>query len=149
MSWRRRAWRPDSPAWPPYLLPSPSAETQRVVADLVAEGHLGRHIRRTRTVYLQRRAALVHAIEQSCGNWLHLGPEEAGLHLLARLDPAVDDIALARAAWRAGLGVTPLSPWGVQAKFGPGVLLSFANVPADAAEAQAGRLAAMLAQHFG
>lgn len=134
---------------PAYLLPSPSAETQRVVADLVAEGHLGRHIRRTRTLYLRRRAALASAIETSCGKWLHVRPEEAGLHLLAMLDPGVDDIALVREAWRAGLGIAPLSPWGAEARYSPGLLLSFANLPAAAAEAQTGRLAEVFARYFG
>jgi len=132
-----------------YLLPSTSLETQRVVAALVSEGHLGRHIRRTRALYAQRRAALLAALEASCGKWLRIGRGAEGMHLLARLPPDVDDVALARHAVGAGLAPGPLSPWAVEAGFGPGLVIAFSNVPADAAPRQARRLADVLREQLG
>ncbi len=51
---------------------------------------------------------------------------------------------MARRATEAGLGPVPLSVWSVEADHGPGLVLSFTNIPAEAAGEQARRLSALL-----
>ncbi len=45
---------------------------QAVMADFIREGHLGRHIRRMRMLYSQRRTALVEAIQKYMGDKLEV-----------------------------------------------------------------------------
>src|SRR5579859_6912583 len=67
---------------------------QRVMTDFIREGHFARHIRRMRTLYMERRTALVEAIGEEMGGRLEVVGAEAGMHLVALLPPGVDDIAL-------------------------------------------------------
>jgi len=132
-----------------YLTPSASLGAQRAVADFVAQGHLGRHIRRMRALYAARRAALVAALQSACGARLSINVQDTGMHLLAHLPRGMDDVALTwHTAAEAGLGPVPLSPWAVEAEFGPGLMLGFANTPVEAVEAQARLLAEVLDRHF-
>jgi GntR family transcriptional regulator/MocR family aminotransferase len=127
------------------LVPSQSLLAQMTVADFIAEGHFARHIRRMRRLYRERRAALVAALQAEFGAAWQIGLEESGMHLLARLPPRIDDVALARKAAAAGLGVMALSSWAVQAACGPGLIIGFANTPAP----RAARDVRLLAQALG
>lgn len=63
--------------------------TQSVLAAFIRDGHLARHVRHMRTVYAERREALLDGLQSELGEWLQLIPSEAGLHLAARIrDPA-------------------------------------------------------------
>jgi len=64
------------------------AVMQGVLATLIREGHLSRHVRRMRTLYAARRDALLEGFAL-LAPWLAPIPSEAGLHAAARLrDPA-------------------------------------------------------------
>lgn len=82
---------------------------QAVLADFLGEGHFGRHLRRMRLLYGERRAVLVEALRQEIGDALRVVGDAAGLHLTARLPAGVDDRAIAEQAARQGLWVMPLS----------------------------------------
>jgi len=131
-----------------HLAPSGSLLVQRAASDFIAQGHFGRHIQRMRALYAERRAALVAALDASCGAWLRIDAQDTGMHLLARLPAGTDDVALARLVADAGLGPAPLSPWAIQAACGPGLLMGFANTPVEAAASQARRLRDVLSEHF-
>lgn len=124
------------------LAPSQALLAQLSVAEFLAEGHFARHIRRMRRLYRERREALVAALADQVGPDWEIGLQESGMHLLARLPPGTDDVALAGKVAAAGLGPVALSPWAIKARYGPGLLLGFANIPA----AHAGRAAAQLAR---
>lgn len=81
---------------------------QAVLAEFVLEGHHLRHLRRMSAEYAERREALAHGVAQYLPN-VPFAPPQAGLHALLRLDGR-DDEALASAASRHGVSVTPLSP---------------------------------------
>jgi GntR family transcriptional regulator / MocR family aminotransferase len=112
--------------------------SQLAVAEFMTEGHFARHVRHMRAVYAERRAALVAALQASFGDRLRIGLQDSGMHLIAYLPAGSDDAALARRAESAGLAPVPLSPWAIEAKTGPGLVMSFANV-APAAAAQVAR----------
>ena len=126
------------------LQPVANALGQATVAAFIAEGHLARHVSRMRRLYADRRAALVAALDAACGDRLQVVPRAGGMHLLARLRDDIDDAAVATRAQAMGLAPVPLSRAAVRPGTGPGLLLGFANVPVEAAEREAARLAAAL-----
>ena len=132
----------------------PSAIVQPVLAAFMAEGHFAAHVRRMRTVYARRRAALLTAGERHLAGLLELVPGEGGLHLVGRMTEALaarlsDREAEARAA-AAGLAPRALSRF----YLGPpeasycdppqGLLLGFAALQDERIEPAVVRLAAAL-----
>ena len=82
---------------------------QAVMTDFIREGHFARHIRRTRALYAQRRAALVEAIRKHLGEQLEVVGAEAGMHLAALLRSGVNDVTVAQKAAQLGIAAQPLS----------------------------------------
>lgn len=82
---------------------------QRAMTDFMREGHFGRHIRRMRLHYMERRRLLADLIRSRLPGSLEVIGSEAGLHLVAMLPRGLDDVAIAKAAAAAGLSVIPLS----------------------------------------
>jgi GntR family transcriptional regulator/MocR family aminotransferase len=87
----------------------PATLYQRAMTDFMREGHFGRHIRRMRLHYMERRRLLADLIRSRLPGRLEVIGSEAGLHLVAMLPGGVDDVAVAGAAAKAGLSVIPLS----------------------------------------
>jgi GntR family transcriptional regulator/MocR family aminotransferase len=113
---------------------------QAVVAAFITSGHFGRHIRRMRVLYAERRTALSAAMGSGATLEMSLG----GMHLLARFPGAEDDTVLAKRALAAGLAPTALSASGMAHDCGQGLLLGFPTVPAAEAESVAARLRAAI-----
>ncbi len=105
------------------------ALTQAVVADFMTEGHFARHIKRMRTLYADRRAALAEVF----GEQIHIELQAGGMHLLARFEDGQSDLELAARATVHGLAPAPLSPWRVEKDCGQALLLSFTNIPVERA----------------
>ncbi|MGG2395720.1 PLP-dependent aminotransferase family protein [Pseudomonas sp. SH1-B] len=116
---------------------------QAVTADFLDQGHFARHLKRMRTLYAERRDHLAKALETVLGARLRVELQAGGIHLLARLDAAQDDRALATRAQAEGLAVMALSQWSQQHPCGSGLLLGFTNV---ASAEQALHLARRLAE---
>ncbi len=83
---------------PPYLVPivkrakslterEVSILEQRALTQLIDEGHLDRHIRRTKGTYAKRRAALFQAITRYLKKFATIAPSSAGMHLIVQFDP--------------------------------------------------------------
>lgn len=127
------------------LHPDRSLLVEAVVAEFMRAGHLARHVRRMRGLYARRRKALADALREVFGERFRLGLQAGGMHLLARLDPGEDDVALARAARAHRLAPQPLSRAAVERPIEPGLLLGFTNVPEERARVHAEQLARALA----
>jgi GntR family transcriptional regulator/MocR family aminotransferase len=85
---------------------------QAALAAFIAEGHLARHLRRTRALYDERRLAFLEEA-QTLHEWVELGPATAGMHVAAFFrNPGVDDRAVAADCARAGVDVHPLTKYG-------------------------------------
>jgi GntR family transcriptional regulator/MocR family aminotransferase len=82
---------------------------QAALADFVEQGHFGRHLRRMRMVYAERRAALCQALARELGDRLEVVGASAGLDLAVLLAPGVDDVACAQRLAAAGIEAHPLS----------------------------------------
>jgi len=124
---------------------SPSVD-QAVLAEFIEEGHFARHIRRTRSLYAARQAALVEAVRRELDGLLEVAPDEAGIHLVGWLKEGSDDRAASQAAARLGVDAQPLSAFTLEHKRRPGLLLGYAGYDERRLRDAARRLAAALKQ---
>ena len=90
----------------------------------------------------QRRPTVAIGLERP---WLRLEPGDTGLQMLGWLPAGWSDQAVARAAARVGLEVTPLSRLVIQRPLPPALLLGFGAFSAPEITAAAARLATVLA----
>ncbi len=114
---------------------------QGALADFLADGHFGRHVRKMRALYAERRATLLRALD---GLPLEPYAADTGMHCIAWLPRGSDDVAVARAAADHAVDVTPLSRFSLSRAPRPGLLLGYAGVDATAIKAGARRLALAL-----
>ncbi|WP_317204371.1 PLP-dependent aminotransferase family protein [Janthinobacterium sp.] len=107
---------------------------QMVLADFIAEGHFGRHIKRTRELHGERRALLLRAIGRELDGELRCGPSDTGLEICAHFRRGHDEDAVARAGLEQGIELRPLGHYAEPdaapgCRAAPGLLLGFAAVP--------------------
>jgi GntR family transcriptional regulator/MocR family aminotransferase len=93
----------------------PSLE-QVVLAEFISAGHLARHVRRMREVYLERRTNLLKATDENLAEWLEVKPPAAGTHAIGWLRGGLSDRSAARAALDAGVETRPLSAYCFKAR---------------------------------
>jgi GntR family transcriptional regulator/MocR family aminotransferase len=109
---------------------------QLALADFMAEGHFTRHLRKMRLLYLERRDALVDALERELGDSLEVSVPEAGMHLVAWLRAGGTAQAVAHRAAAHGLRILAILQTGGRSLPRDGLLLGFAS--ATPAELRAG-----------
>ena len=110
---------------------------QLVLARFIAEGRLAAHLRRMRTLYRDRRSALLGALASHAADVLDVGePPDAGLHFAVRLTVDADDVAVSRTLKARGVFAAPLSSYYARPPRTRGFVLGFANTATvDAAPA--------------
>lgn len=108
---------------------------QGVLAAFIREGHLARHLRRTRAIYDERRLAFLEEA-QILTDVLELGPARAGMHVTGIFKDQralrLDDRAVAAECARAGIDVHPLSKYGAVGR--GGIVFGFAAASRAAAK---------------
>lgn len=124
----------------------PPTLEQAVLADFMGEGHFERHIRRSRSLYRERRDTLLAAAAQHLTGLLELAPADAGFYVLGRLPDGVRDTELQIRGQACGLELMPLSSFYQQQPAGNGLLLGFAAVKPGAIKRSVVRLAGLLAE---
>lgn len=106
---------------------------QGVLAAFINEGHLARHLRKTRALYDARRLGFLEEAKV-LADVLEFGPARAGMHVSALFRKAgVNDRAIADECARAGVEVHPLSKYGATDR--SGLVFGFAGVTRAAARA--------------
>jgi GntR family transcriptional regulator / MocR family aminotransferase len=107
---------------------------QGVLAAFIHEGHLARHLRRTRAIYDERRIAFLEEA-QILADVLDFGPATAGMHVTGIFKDGqmlrVDDRAVTAECARAGVEVHPLSKYGATDR--GGLVFGFAGASRAAA----------------
>jgi GntR family transcriptional regulator/MocR family aminotransferase len=106
---------------------SPTLE-QEVLAEFIADGHFERHVRRARTRYAERRAALLAALDAHLGDRVEVVGANAGVHVLVWLRD-VTARALPRvieAAAGQGVGVYSIAPYFFRPPRRAGLILGYA-----------------------
>lgn len=82
---------------------------QAAMADFMASGEFGRHLRRIRQLYRERRDALLNALAKHFGHCEVFG-DQAGMHLVWKLPEGLPDAAEVEArGLAAGVGVCSLA----------------------------------------
>jgi GntR family transcriptional regulator/MocR family aminotransferase len=104
---------------------------QAVMADFIREGHFARHIRRMRMLYLERRTALVEAIQNQLKDRLEVIGAEAGMHLAALLPPGISDVAISKKAAEIGISAMPLSSCYLKTPVRSGLILGYGGTDAS------------------
>jgi GntR family transcriptional regulator/MocR family aminotransferase len=108
--------------FPPYLY-------QEVLTDFMNLGHFGRHLRKMRELYRERRTVLVENLKSEFGDLLEVHGTEAGMHLTVTLPKGMRDREVAEKAAKNGLWVWPLSPCYFGKKPRQGLILGFGSTP--------------------
>jgi GntR family transcriptional regulator / MocR family aminotransferase len=104
---------------------------QGVLAAFITDGHLARHLRKTRALYDERRLAFLEEAK-ILEDVLEFGPARAGMHVTARFKQAtIDDRAVAAECARGGVDVHPLSKYGATDR--GGLVFGFAGASRAAA----------------
>lgn len=115
---------------------------QLVLARFIGEGRLAAHVRRMRTLYRERRAALLAALARHAWDVLDVGePPDAGLHFAVRLKVDVDDAEVSRRVREHGVFAAPLSSYYARPPRTRGFVLGFANTAVQQAAPAVRRLA--------
>jgi GntR family transcriptional regulator/MocR family aminotransferase len=103
---------------------------QAVLTDFIREGRFARHIRRMRMLYMERRRALVNAIQIQMGDMAEVIGAEAGMHLVVLLPRGTDDVAVSRKAAQRGISAMPLSVCYSKAPTRGGLILGYGGANA-------------------
>jgi Transcriptional regulators containing a DNA-binding HTH domain and an aminotransferase domain (MocR family) and their eukaryotic orthologs len=116
---------------------------QLAFAEFLASGGYDRHLRRLRRGYRVRRDAVVAAVRRYLPS-ARISGVAAGIHLVVELPAGTDDVAVARAARRSGLGPLALSRLRLRPGGPPGLVLGYATHPPDVLTEAVARLAALI-----
>jgi GntR family transcriptional regulator / MocR family aminotransferase len=101
------------------------------LALFISEGHLERHIRRTRTVYAQRRQQLIEGLNKLMPGRVTMFAIGGGTHLLVRLNTNMEMKEVLAAAANAALPMVSTAPYYIGPPREGEYLISFANLDAE------------------
>ncbi|MGH7541497.1 MAG: PLP-dependent aminotransferase family protein, partial [Gemmatimonadota bacterium] len=101
---------------------------QAALADFIAAGHFGRHIRRMRGVYAERLEVLLETSKERLSGLLEIPRLDAGLQTVGWLRGGIDAEAATTAAAERDVEVVPLSRYTLEKKEREGLQLGFAAV---------------------
>lgn len=119
---------------------------QLALAQFIDEGHLDRHVRRSRREYRARHDRIAAGLDADFGRWLRRIPSVAGLHLAAwARDVEPDRVeAWVRGAAAEGVAVQSLATYAQQAGR-PGLVIGFGAIPLSRIDEGLARLRRVLA----
>ena len=106
---------------------SPLVE-QSALTDFINEGHLERHVRRMRTLYGQRREALVEAFSVHLKGRATIIGDEAGMHVMVRLKTTLTDSELIARAAKRGVELISARQYYLQAKYNSEFIFGYSNL---------------------
>lgn len=106
--------------------------TQAVLTDFIREGHLARHVKRTRTLYAERQEVLLESSAKHLGGLLEVQASEMGMHLVGWLPENVSDAIVSQRAAEHDVEALPISAYASRPLERGGLLLGYAAVsPAE------------------
>jgi GntR family transcriptional regulator/MocR family aminotransferase len=121
--------------------------SQAALAEFMRSGDFGRHLRRMRRVYEQRRNAFIEALREFADpSLLMLKMTDTGLHLSASLSTRVRDRDVAREAYSRGISCWALSSFTVNA-YANGFIFGFANCDEATTRDAVATFATIVAHH--
>jgi len=124
--------------FPPYLY-------QEVLTDFIRMGHFGRHIRRMRQLYSERRAVLVRCLREEFGEQIEIHGAAAGMHLTVTFPRGIQDREIATRATLERLWIWPVSTSYMGEDARQGFILGYGSTAAEQIPRAVGRLRALCA----
>ena len=106
-------------------------ETQLALAEFIGGGHFASHLRRMRSLYAERRNAVIDAGQTALAGLADIDCSESGLNALAWLTNGREDRAVQRDVLEAGLQCYPLSDYTIATARPNALILGYAGVPAE------------------
>lgn len=131
--------------------PRASLIPQPALASFMESGEFATHLRRMRRLYGQRQAVLRAALARALPEHLIAAPDPAGMHLLCRPGPALEqvpDTEIAAIARDAGITLRALSAYWPDGDGPQGLVLGYAGFEPEALEAAVLRLADVLKARY-
>jgi GntR family transcriptional regulator / MocR family aminotransferase len=122
----------------------PPTVEQAVLAEFIAAGHFGRHLRRMRALYAARQEALIQEISQHLSGLLDASPAESGMHLVGWLPVGTDDKRASRRAAQQDVEAPPISLYATHENVREGLMLGYAAVDEAGTREGVSRLARAL-----
>jgi len=122
---------------------------QRALADFIDGGEFYRHIRRMRRIYADRRRLLLELVQQHLSRYASFTDHQAGMQLVLRLAPTLDDQRIAAQAQAVGAQVAPLSAYYGGGGAQQGLLLGFCPFDETEIRRNVERLAEVIAAQAG
>jgi GntR family transcriptional regulator/MocR family aminotransferase len=116
---------------------------QLALARMMQSGDWDRHIRRVRGVYRARRDRVTEALARHLPE-LEVSGVTAGLHVVVRFPPGLDDQAVARAALDLGVEVLPLSDFALEPAARGGLLIGYGHTHETAIDRAIRRVASAI-----
>lgn len=120
---------------------------QLTLAELLRRGDYDRHVRRARVAYRARRDRVLGALAKHLPE-LAVEGIAAGMHLILRLPPGVDDGAMAANASRAGIRLPALSAFRIKPAAGGGLVIGYGRLHESAVEPAIQALAGAIRPHI-
>lgn len=120
---------------------------QRVVAEVMKDGFLERHVPRMRTLYKAQRDAMLAALQRHMPEGVRWNHPEGGMFLWARLPAGVDATALLPRALARGVAFVPGAAFYAGATDKQTLRLSFATASAENIERGIATLAAVIREN--
>ena len=117
---------------------------QAVMADFMVEGHFARHLRRMRTLYGSRLAALHAAVNKHAPDLFEIPELEGGLNRVAWLPPGASDIDLIGVLRPEGFACLPVSEFRMAAGGRNGLVLGFAGLSEEQIDSSIAKMAALI-----
>lgn len=105
-----------------------STVEQETLTAFIAEGHLGRHIRRAQRIYAARRSALLAGIKRHFSRSLEVIPSMAGLHVTALLKSSMDLDRLVKTAREHEIGIYNLREFYMGEEERPGLIFGYGAI---------------------
>ena len=84
---------------------------QLVLTDFMVQEHFARHVRRMRTLYEERQHLLVEQSKRLLSGLLTINTAEAGMHLVGKLAPGIDDVYAAEQITTHNIATNPISKY--------------------------------------
>lgn len=110
---------------------------QYVLTDFIKEGHLEKHLRRTRAVYAKRRQLLIKALTECFRQEVSISKSSAGMHLTVSFQksshPQLDEV-IERSALQAGLPLANTRSFYLQTERDGEFLIGFAGMKDESIE---------------
>jgi GntR family transcriptional regulator / MocR family aminotransferase len=122
------------------------AHSQDTLASFIAEGHLARHVRRTRRIYDERRQLLFTGLQEGFNNLLEPLASPAGLHLTALARSLAEEDRIVEQAARHGIRICPLRPFFAGRSTKAGIVLGYGAIDQTAIVGALARLRRALNQ---